>query len=404
MKKANLSKLMKSLSYFFVFLVVSCSVFTDMGGNTQSLEQLTATPFIAELNSSTTKTIALNVDEKSHVAWIGFDQSGDYKYFKVDQISVNGKVTENETGSSTEVFENMTVSPSTSSSTGTSSYPLLLTITYKAKTAMEAEDDPFSASLLVVFDYPETKTIQVQMNGYVQGICDDCVLSPDHQYIYEPRDNDGDGFGDIEFYLCDSSAIPASEKENGALPDGTNPETSYAFDYINLEEGAQIVIYTADKKPGYFIIDAGEEGGLLPTIPDFEIQVPGGEPVESVDVSIEDNTQSICPDEEGVVTCSSETDSGISLEVAGGILNVDPMTFTNTAQLAVSNTECGDFGTWDGGGTVGADDGDESTADLTVLGIATISDSQTSIVTETGINGALIVAVIKLDFISDSDL
>lgn len=393
----NPLKSLKILSILGVALILSCSMFSDMGGNTQSIEQLTASPFIAELNGSTTKTISLSVEKGSHIAWMGFDQSGDYNYFKVEQITIGSRTIENESGSSVEVFENISVSSTTSSS-------LLLTITYKAKKAMESEDDPFSASLLIVFDYPETKTIQIQLNGYVQGVCDDCVLQPDHQYVYQAVDNDGDsdGFPDFELYLCDAQAIPASELGGGTLPDDAISTVDYAFDYIQLPDNPSFVIYSASKKPGYYIIDAGDGSGIEPTIPPFEIPVPGGEPIPTVEVSLEEGSQAVCPEVDGIISCSPETESGIRLYVAGGLLNVEEAFLTN-GSLVAENSECGHFGTWEGSGTVG-EDNPESDVDLTLIAITSVSESQSSIVSATGINSALIVAVIRLQLITGGDL
>lgn len=389
-------------------------MFTDMGGNTQSIEQLTVSPFIAELNGSTTKTISLSVENGSHIAWIGFDQSGDYKYFKVDQITTGSRTIENESGSSVEVFENISVSSTTSSS-------LLLTMTYKAKAAMESEDDPFSASLLIVFDYPETKTIQIQLNGYVQGICDDCRLSPDHEYVYQAIDGDDDDtLPDFELYVCDKEAVkitPAEYISNDPLEDGTEPGT-YAFSIIPLTDDSDSYFhfYTADKKPNYVVIDAGDGASLEASIPPFDlpavVELPGK--IDSIPVELEEGTQSICPDDgSGIFNCGTASeDSGILVDVFDHQLNVEPLAVTNGAvDVSVNpSTGCAGFGTWEGYGILGEDidpaDETETDVDLKLIATVIVSESQPTIVTEldTGIDGALIVAVIRLTLVSKSDL
>ncbi len=407
--------MMTQIRYSFlkygVFLLLGWT-FSSCSGSSQNTEKFLPGPFIAELNSKTTKTIALNVDSKSHIAWMGLDQSGDYKYFKIEKVTTNGEVTENESGSANEIFEDINVSPSASNSgatgSATSSYPLMITVTYKAKQAMEAVDKPFQATLMIVFDNP-SKTMLIQLQGYVEGICTDCKVNPDHKYVYNAVDSDGDGFGDIDFYLCDDKAIPSDQKSSEPLQDESVASDPYAFNVVNLTGEVQgvsdnpttFIFYTSQKKTGYTIIDAGDDADLLPSVPPFDIEVPGGKPVPKVDVALEEATQSLCPIDSstGSFTCAdSSEDSGVLLSVYTGILNVDPMTLT-TGEVTPASAGCDTFGTWTGSGKIGEDVADSDT-DLTLIATAVVSNSQQAVVTaaNTGIEGALIVAVIHLTY------
>ena len=160
-----------------------------------------------------------------------------------------------------------------------------------------------------------------------------------------------------------------------------------------VETSTSFTFYTADKKPGYVVIDAGDGESLLPTIPPFEIPVPGGKPVPFVSVQLDEGTQAICPEDDTGFTCSPDTDSGIILSILAGQVIADEMTMT-TGEIEASADECKDFGTWTGSGAVG----DET---MTVIGVAKVSDSQSDVVDATNINGALIVAVIRLTRVED---
>ncbi|MBI4411090.1 MAG: hypothetical protein HY541_01230 [Deltaproteobacteria bacterium] len=409
-KQGGFYKFLKLLVFFkLLFLLSPCS------GDSQFTKKLVASPFIAELYGSATKTIALEADPDSHIAWMGLDQSADWKYFKIDQVTVNGKVTDNETNSSSQIFEDLTFTPSKSSTSGTvsgSDSSFLITMSYKAKVAQEDVDKPFTAYLLIVYDKPKLGTVRIELNGWVRGVCDDCKVAPDYQYVYQAVDHNGDGFPDFDLYVCDGQAVdlaPAEFKSNETLPDdlGTTPADTYAISTITLGDADLFYFYTAEKKPGYVVIDAGDDS-LPPSIPLFNlpavIELPGG--IDEIPIELESGTQAICPDSSGLFSCSTDDeDSGIPLivfdESAG--LNVDPLAITNGTVSNPTSNGCPDgFGEWSGIGELGVDI-TESDVDLKLIATAIVSDEQNSIVQglDSGIEGALILAVIELTLVEE---
>lgn len=380
-----------------LFLLSPCD------GNSQFTKKLEATPFIAELYGSTSKTIALSSDNGSHVAWMGLEQSGDWKYFKIEQVTIDGRSRDNPSNSSSQIFENMTVSSSSFS----------VTLNYKAKAAQEEVEKPFTAYLLIVYDKPKLGTVRIELNGWVRGVCDDCKVAPDYQYVYRAVDHDSDGSPDFDLYVCDGQAVelaPAEFKSNDTLPDddGTKPADTYAVSIIQLGDTDLFYLYTAEKKPGYVVFDAGDDS-LAASIPLFNlpavIELPGG--IDEIPVELESGTQAICPDSSGVFACSpDDQDSGISISVFEGQLNVEPLTLTNGTVSDLTSAGCPDgFGEWTGLGELGVDITD-SDVDLKLIASAIVSDEQNSIVEglNSGIDGALILAVIELTYVKDGSL
>lgn len=389
-------------------VLVSCGVFTDLGGNTQSSAKWQASSFVSKLYDKKTQTISLDFDAKTHVAWMALEQSGYFKYFKIDSYSLNGQLHNNSTNTSTEVFENITVDPKAVTSSSTSGIitdstagKLLVTITYNPRKALEKDDTPQSATLVVVTDSPKTETIRVDLNGFVKGICTDCHVPVDQTYSYTLKDNNGNGQPDFAFYFCDKEAMAQALPEfltTADLPDGDKVSSQYAFSYVDLTgtAGGEAVttdfnFYTSTAKEGFMIADAGDDS-IESTLPKFDMPViANGAPVDSISVEMEDSFQALCPYDSatGVFTCSDATTSGLSLVVAGGQVNISSMTMT-TGEIMPTSDGCSSFGTWKGSGDVTKPVAGQEIVVVTVL---TISNQQSvSLITDYGLDGALVVA------------
>lgn len=384
---------MKRLIFPLVFslffpLVLSCG-----GDNSQFTKKLAASPFVSELFGESTKVLAIQSEAGSHISWMGLDWSDDYKFFEVEKISVNGVITEPEAEGPTAVLSDITVglAPNTSGTAGTpNNGQLLIKIKYNPLEAIEADDHPHKAYLLLAFDKPEVGTVRIELNGYTRGICEACHTNVGESLVYEAKDGDGDGNPDFEFYLCDAQAIPADQQTPGPLPDGTDPETPYNLAVINLTGTVNALpvptdfnFYPDPDDENNLVISGGDDT-IVSTIPEFEIPVPGGKPVPAVPVAMVKNKQVKCTlDSNKGIDCE-----GIELSVMGGVVLVSGMHLT-TGTVEAGNTECPGFGTWQGEG------GFDGTSDVTLIATAEVLPSG-PLVDPTNIPGALIVAVIKL--------
>ncbi len=391
-------------SLLIIPLLGSCSGL--QGENSQYTKKLDAAPFVAPLNSKVSKVIAIDVKPGEKIAWLGLNHSGDYKLFQVDDVTINGKKINAPVKGPDAVFSQMPavgVQPGVS----TDQTKVYLTVTYKAKRALTTTDSPHLAYLLIVFEGGKQGTVLVNLSGYVRGVCTDCKAPLDESFTYTVKDNDGNGEADFGFFICDSKALTGKVTTDNKkdIPDGfyefpadSTSSSPFRFDLIELTGlvGKDTVpkdftFYFSDKSLGNVLIDSGD-GDVQPTIPPFEIPVPGGKPVSEVSVSILDGFQTACPiAADGTFTCSDDTDTGIELNVFDGILNVNNLTLT-TASVVASSTDCPDFGTWTGAGKIDGID------DVTLIGFATVPQEQGGLVKEakTDIEGATIVAVIKL--------
>lgn len=405
MKKSD-----KYYKYIILFILFSIPLLSCSSPSTQETAKTVTNDFIAQLYGEKTQTLVIDLGSKAHVSWMALDQSGDYKYFKIDNYSVNGVVHYNETHTSTEVFNDINVVPSSAAGTGsitdTNSGKLLVTVTYNPRKALVADGVAQSASLVIVQDSPITKTTRVTLNGYVSGICTSCHLVGDHSFEYQLSDSNGNGDPDFEFYLCDAGALtyaPSNLIKSAPLPDGDSVG-SYAYDTIDLSgtvAGSPVpttfTFYSSDAKPGFVLVDAGDGSSIDPTVPPFEIPVlADNAPVDSVGVEMEEGFQALCPYNTDTKTfdCGYDfNDSGITVSVAGGQVNVSQLQVT-TGEITPTSDDCSNFGTWKGSGDVfNTNTGDE----IIVIGAVTISKEQSiSLVSDYKLDGALIIARIKL--------
>ncbi|MBX7149733.1 hypothetical protein K1X76_11730 [bacterium] len=394
-KAFRTSKYLKLLSNFLVFPLVFSS-FIGCGSDNQYTKQLLADPFVTKLYSDVSKTININVPDTSHVSWVALEQKIGEKFFKIEEIKIGDAPVTSAKSSPTLLLFDGDVAAIDSGE----SHTITVKIKYNPIKAITEDNSgnfiPHRAALVIVADDGGKQgTISVALEGYTQGVCTDCFepITGSYEYTLD-EDTDGDGDPDFQFYLCDSTAIPSNLQAPGKLPDGTDPSVPYNISTINLTQEAtgqdvpHITVYTS-KDSDKIIIDSGNFDND-PSIPKFSMPVPGGKPVAAVDVEMEKGRQAVCPmDASGIITCSDVTDSGVILSILGGVVPVSPLTLTNGKLENVGNTECPGFGTWTGSGKLTDDT-------MTVVAMGEVLDSDNSVIKETGITGALVVAVMKL--------
>lgn len=363
----------------------SCGKFEDIDGNNGEFSQkLAAQPFVAPLYGKMTKTVVVDVSGSKKIDFVTLDTSGDYQLFSIDNLSVNNSQMANSGNASSFVYDNITLLPQSTATTSQAN-KLYLTVTYKASQALKKTNEPHKATALISLD--QKGMVSLEFQGLVQGVCEDCKAKLGPTLSYEVKD------GAFDLYLCDAQAIKPEFRSNGkvTLPDGTDPAIPFNMASVPLKE---VTLYMSDDRKTV-VVDAGDESKkVAASIPSFDIAVPGGQPVATVPAKIKKGTQASCPvaPDKGFA-CSDKTKSGIELDVLNGSLAVSPLELT-TGSVTPKSTGCDSFGTWQGSGTVDPD----NPQDLTLIGVASVSDNQPlgDTVTKTGIDGALVLAVIRL--------
>lgn len=396
-----IQKNFKKFGFIFLSLVVfsSCSSFTDMGGNTQSLDKLSSSPFISKLKGSTIKTLAINLGANAHISWMGFDFSGDYNYFQLTQYSINGVTVKPEDASSQSIYENisLTAPASTTSSNG----QILLTFRYKPTEAIISQSNPHSADFIIVTDHGAPKTVRLQLNGYTQGICDPDIencssvsvtgLDVVEYTLSTNHDPDVDDINDFSLYLC-GPIITSNNQDNDPDHEGTN------LAYIPVKENLTFYV-NSDETEVHFV--RADTGGIEPTIPNFLIPVPPGS-YSGVDIAagtnltanLEDEQDFSCPMENGVFTCE-----GLKLQIDMGtsiydvVVVGDGLTLTNGRTTPPTDTDCSGFNEeLVGSGTLSSD-----SPTMTMVGWGVVTDAQFV----DSLKGSLVVVEIPLTRVSE---
>lgn len=326
---------LKILGYFyflpFLLLLSPC------GGDSQFTKKLMASPFIAELYGSTSKTLALESDDGSHIAWMGLEWVGDYKYFHIDKVNVNGEVITPESVSPQAVLEDISVTPSESASSGTvtdsTSGKFLITLTYSPPVAIDTEDDPHKAYLLIVYDKPKKGTVRIELDGYTRGVaenkCAGAASADQVSYTFSE--------GKFDFYLCADSDFVIENDPAGR-------------DHINWAEvpvEGSFVFYQPDEET---LCILGTSDGVEPSIPDFDVDVPDEveSPVDPIGVELVDDLLAECSLSGGQITC----DQTIDVLVAG--IATVKLSLTS-GPVTPASSVCDTFGATQGSGSFPGD-------------------------------------------------
>lgn len=373
-KKYNL---LKSLSFILASFLISCGIFTDIGGNTQSTTQVVASPFISELYGTSSKTLSLNVSDIDHIAWMSLDQSGDYGYFKVESYTYAGKTTTNSSGTSSAVFKNISLSASTSSST--SSKTLKIVMSYTPSTAITADNKPHEATLNIAYDLPNTGAMTVTLEGYTQGIAESkCAGAASATTVYTYQLS-----ADMDLYVCDSGAITGSLITY-------SPSTNYTkIDHTQITD--DFIFYQVDDGT-LCIVGPDNAAGITESIPTFELPVP---PVEglpesltTLPVSLNTALLAECTIDGSSVLC----DNNIVLNIVSGAVPLTLTVTNGTIDPSTQTSDCSSFGIDypTGDGILSTTSGD--TLNLVAWGVI----GSNSLIDSYHIDGALVVVKIPL--------
>lgn len=370
-------------NFAFVFTLLLGAVACGNPEVGQYTNDLQTTPFISKLYGKSTKTIAIQSDAGSHIAWMGLDYSADYKYFRMDRILVNGREETLQAATSSTVKENISVGvPNTNGPA-----QILVTLTYSPSRAVPAADEPHTAFLLIAYDRPEVGIVRVALSGLTQGISDNkCIAAAQSgkKFTYSLI---GDA---VDLYLCDDNAVVGQGTDGSVLAnDPLRPNTN--FKRVPISEDLVFYQPPGDENTVCFV-SGNSSDGVAATIPDFALPVPPvqGLPTDltELDVNMQEGTFVSCPvttDEDGnkVLLC----DKSVPLEVLGGVLPLAPLTVTNASILPKSD-DCPNFATPPvGSGNIGDED-------VTLVAWGAIGFSQ--IIAPYNVDGALVVTTIKM--------
>lgn len=391
--------MIKISSYNYIVLLVLFVSFGNCGGgeNSQFTSDLAAAPFVSKLYGKSVKTIAIQAEAGSHIAWMGLDQSGDYKLFKIEKIVYNGRDCVPGTVSSTTVLENISVGDKSATATGcdlgesvstsiSTTDQILVTISYNPSRAISSQDTPHSAHLLVTYDRPALGIVRVELKGMTQGVIPGkCVRSAEsmRQVVYS--------VSQLNLYICDVNAFPENKPEliNSNRGEKTNvKEIPIPDDFVFYLPDDNTVCMLGDR-------DDVEK----PSIPNFTLPIPPG---------ISDTTDKLNESSGGLsVKLSSGSfaecaisgeknifcDTNVNLEVLGGQVPVSPLTLSNT-EVSPTSKDCQKFNVINGEVNVISGKGKFAEKDLTLIGWGMVGVNSNT--TQYKIDHALFVAEIEL--------
>jgi len=348
-------KLLPKKALIIAILAIT-SFSASCSSNSGSTEQMQASPFVSQLYGSTTKTIAIDLGEIDHVDWMGLNWSGDFKKYEIQAYNVDGSTVSVENAASTNVFEDISITPSISTSgtiETTSQNLAYFTITYKPDEAIESEEVPHQANLLI---HTGSKTINVELLGYTEGVCDEAA--GDNCFFSDTGDLTEKRFtlanNELSLYICHPEITTA-----GLDNDPDHPDTN--LDQIAVT-GDIVVYLSSDGSTGHVV--RNDDAGLDATIPGFTIIVPEVEGVPKdypLDIELQDNQNVSCDlDGSGGFDCG-----GIKVLAGGGSVITLTDFQISTGTISPTSSQC-DFGDVSGSG--GVDD-----SSMTIVGTAEIT-------------------------------
>ncbi len=372
----------------FLCLLLSCS---NVGSDGQFTNKVVAPQFVTRQYDTVSKVITVAHDTASHIAWLEFVQSNDYKYFKITKVQLGSQVIAAEgmtvngspfTPTPNAYVTDITVPESGSGGTTSvngslstdTSQTLQITVQYSPLNAIESVAQPHTAYLIISYDEPHHGYLRVELQGFTQGMKNEkCTRPAESMTTFEYQLANSA----IDLYFC--SAQVAVKNQNNTPQDPADP------DFHGLSTNLVSVPFPTDVIPFYQVDE--ETVCLLtnptPTIPDFTLPIPPGlSPIDSMDVGMMDNSYAECTlDETGNIFCDEDilidslvSTSGFSLSSTG---------FTAEQTLTA---DCPDFGAINGAGTFGED--------MTVMFLGrTLADMQT---VQYDIVDSLIVGVMRL--------
>lgn len=352
----------KNFKYLFLFVFFGFSACSLFSGEDQFTNKVVAPLFEAELYGTSSEVLAINHEEASHISWMGFVESNNYDYFKItkvqlgtttllsDGVEING---DTYTASSNSIVEDISVGISDDSGDNgyangsisvAGSTDLKITVEYSPLLAIESEDEPHEAYLIIYYDTPQVGAMRIKLEGYTNGIKQDkCTGSVASMDLVQYRFTD-DKF---KLYFC-STQVAEFDQNN------TTTDTS-ASDYHGLSTNLAEIDMT-DQVVSFYMAD--EETVCLltsptPSFPDFTIPIPdvGDVPIDTMDISMAEGSYAECSlDAEGVITCPENIQ--IKALVAVSKLSASSTGFTAEE---LETDDCSDFGAMSGSGAFGDD-------------------------------------------------
>lgn len=376
---------LKSL-FFFVLIVAMGSVqCSKLRPEDQFTNKVAAPNFVAQLYGSNKQTISVSHPKGGHIAWMGFIQSNDYKYFKITKVTLgsqtiveDGVETDGElfTASSNTQIEDIDVDQTTSGSTEfvdgsitvAGSNDLQITIEYSPLIAIESEDVPHEAYLIINYDAPEVGSMRIALNGYTRGMkSEKCTQAASTMDVISYTVV-GSAF---DLFFC-SQEVAKVGQNNDATHGASTNLTSIPFP-------DNVITFFQPDDETVCLLTQPE-----PSVSPFTLPIPEGlAPITSMDIEMSEGSYAECSlDEAGTILC----DANVMIDA---LVSLSGFTLTNGAFTAedLVTADCPDFGAISGSGAFGDDE-------LTLIFTGrTLSDMNTE---EYNIVDSLIVAEIKL--------
>jgi hypothetical protein len=347
----------KNFKYLFLFVFSGFSACSLFSGEEQFTNKVVAPLFEAELYGSSTEVLAISHEEASHISWMGFVESNNYEYFKItkvqlgtttllsDGVEIDG---ETYTASSNSIVEDISVGISdegddngyaNGSISVAGSSDLKITVEYSPLLAIESEDEPHEAYLIIYYDEPQVGAMRIKLEGYTNGIkADKCTGSVAAMDLIQYK------FVNDKFDLYFCSALVAQYDQNNTTTDPSDA------DYHGLSTNLAEIDMT-DQVLSFYMAD--EETMCLltsptPSIPDFTIPIPEipGVPIETMDISMPEGSYAECQiGSDGSLFC----DDNIQIKAVVATSNLTATTGT-LAQDDYKTSDCSDFGDISGSG------------------------------------------------------
>lgn len=316
-------------------------------------QQVTASAFVSELNSSTLQTITITHNSDSQIAWAKLTEAQDFKYFQIEKVSANGEVivqdgADDFVANSRAEIPSLSVAASTGGNNAFTDGELDLstedglqfTVRFSPQAAPESEDVPFEATLEIYYTAPEEGVYLVNLQGYVQGIkSDKCTQNISSYEVLQYHFTDSQ-FG---FYMC-SPEVSATDNANA-------PEHGSSTNFSEMPIEGDFYFYQPDDETVCLMHTDNTAGPDNPSIPDFDFLIPDGlAEVDSLPLSLFSTAECSVDATTGAIFC----DENIYLDT---LISISAMTATTGSVAAADlvTSQCPDFGDIAGSGGLGQD-------------------------------------------------
>jgi hypothetical protein len=359
------------LKHLLVFVFLGLAACAEVGGGNQFTNKVTAPSFVSKLYSSQTQVVSVHHAEASHITWLGFVQSNDYKYFKITKVQVGNQTLvaegmenngEKFMPTPNAIVRDINVS---GSATANNEYvngsinvagvgDLKVSIKYSPLKAVKDDAEPHEAYLVIYYDKPSVGAMRVKITGFTQGVNNQaCTRDPSTMVpvVYEFKNNT------FDFYMCGQEVIRTNQNNIATLP-ATDP--GYHGTATNLTPISTIDAQGQSQFLTFYQVDADtvcmlseDLAGEDSSIPNFTFLIPEGlAPIDHLDIKMAEGSFAECTLTNGVIDCAD------NIQIDTGVVPVSPLSATNAGYTAdeTVTSECPDFGPLQGSGNFGDDD------------------------------------------------